>query len=44
MTVVLTDGANGEDNSMFYVFAKEGVSGVVVKRNFDSTIHSNVAF
>ena len=31
MTAVLTGGANGEGNSMFYVLAKESASGVVVK-------------
>ena len=44
MNVLLTGGANGEGNSMFYVLAKDGARGVVVKRNLDRTIHSNVAF
>ena len=43
VTAVLTGSAIGEWNSMFYVFAKEGASGVAVKRNLDHTIHSNVA-
>ena len=44
VNAVLTGGAIGEGHLMFYVFAKEGASGVVVKRNLDRTTHSNVAF
>ena len=43
-TALLNGSANGEGNSMFYVLAKERASGVVVKRNLDCIIHSNVAF
>ena len=44
VTTVLTGGASGEGNPIFYARAKEGASGVVVTRNLDCTIHSNVAF
>ena len=37
MTTVLTGGANGGGNSMFYVLAKEGSSGLAVKGNLDCT-------